>query len=185
MSKKSGNGQQQKRDLRRLQKKGLYQPKDASAGPTRYGLSLLRKYRSVLEGKATVLTVPKAKQARANIDPGLGVYARKNKLVIPKNPGEKVSWSKKDKTYRVSRWSDDRTTRYVREPINRKITNPKDIKLKPGQRISIPFNRPGRGIEWMNLTEEEFKEAWAQYRDAGTYRTMGDHLHLFWIEQID
>lgn len=189
MTKNPKTSQQKKRDLKKLREKGLYDPKDARKPPTKYGLSLLRKYRDVLDGKATVLTVPKSKKskgwakARRNADPSLGVYAYRNKLVVPKNEGERVSWSEKDKTYRVSRWSNDRTTQYFREPLGRKINNPKNLKLKKGQRVSVPFNRPGRGIEWMNLTEEEFREAWVQYHDNGSYKTLGANLHIFWIEQ--
>lgn len=191
MDTKSKTSQQQKRDLKKLRAKGLYDPKDARKAPTKYGLSLLRKYRDVLDGKAAVITVPKSKNskgwkaARKNADPSLGVYAYRNKLVVPKNEGEKITWSRKYKTYRVSRWSNDRTTRYLREPLNRRITNPKQLKLQPGQRVSIPFNRPGRGIEWMNLTEKEFYEAWAQYHDNGNYKTLGANLHIFWIEQFE
>lgn len=189
MATKSKTSQEQKRELKKLREKGLYTPKDARAKPTKYALSMLRKYRDVLDGKAAVLTIPKTKKskgwkvAKDNADPGLGVYAVRNKLVVPKNEGEKITWSGKKKTYRVSRWSSDKSTQYIREPINRKITNPQQIKLLPGQRISIPFNRPGRGIEWMNLTEKDFLEAWQQYKEQGQYRTMGDHLHIFQVVQ--
>jgi hypothetical protein len=189
MATKSKTSQQQKRELKKLREKGLYSPKDARSKPTKYALSMLRKYRDVLEGRAAVLTIPKSKKtkgwkaARDNADPGLGVYSVRNKLIVPKSEGEKISWSPKKKTYRVSRWSGDKTTRYVREPINRKISNPDQLKLLKGQRVSIPFNRPGRGLEWMNLTEKDFKEAWAQYKENGNYRTMGEHLHIFYVVQ--
>lgn len=191
MARNSDSRQAEKRALKKLREKGLYTPKDARAAPTKYGRSMIRKYRDVLDGRATVITIPKSKRskgwkaARDSADPSLGVYAHRNKLVVPKNERERISWSPKDKTYRVSFWSTDKTTRYVREPVKRKISNPSQLKLREGQRISIPFNRPGRGIEWMNLTEQEFKEAWAQYHDHGTYRTMGNHLHIFWVEQPD
>lgn len=190
MARNPKSRQAEKSALNRLRAKGLYSPKNPAAAPTDYGRSLIRKYRDVLEGRATVITVPKSKRskgfktARENSDPTLGVYSYRNKIIVPKNAGENVSWNKRNKTFRISRWSDDKTTRYVREPINRKIRNPSQIKLRPGERISIPFNRPGRGVEWMNLTAEEFREAWVQYHDHGKYRTMGEHLHLFWVEQI-
>ncbi|MGE3388105.1 MAG: hypothetical protein AB7K41_15350 [Bdellovibrionales bacterium] len=191
MARNSDSRQAEKRALKKLREKGLYTPKDARAAPTKYGRSMIRKYRDVLDGRATVITIPKTKRskgwkaARDNADPSLGVYAHRNKLVVPKNEREHISWSTKKKTYRVSFWSTDKTTRYVREPVKRKISNPAQIKLREGQRISIPFNRPGRGIEWMNLTEQEFKETWAEYHDRGRYKTMGEHLHISWVVQPD
>lgn len=188
-SRKPNVSQAQKDGLKILKQKGLWKPEKPRAAPTKYALSLLRKYAPVIKGEASVVTVPKDKsnkgfkEARSQADNKVGVFAVRNKLVIPKAEGEKVSYSRKRHTYRVTQTSRDGTTKYIREPLGRKISSPDEIQLKPNQRVSVPFNRPGRGIEWMDLTEDDFRATWNQYKDK--YQTIGDNLSILTIEQSD
>lgn len=187
--KKPKISEQKKAELKRLRKEGLYKPENPRAAPTKYGLSLLRKFGDFLSGKADVVTVPKTKnskgykQAREAAKSGIKARAVRNKIVVPKQEGETVAWDKGLKTFVTERWDADRTTRYTRRPLGRRVTDPRTVKIKANERISIPFNRGWRGIEWMNLTYDDFLDDWQIYKIDGTYKTMGDHIFIFSVEQ--
>lgn len=53
---RSQNLAQVRKSLKILREKGLYKPENARAKPTRYGISLTKKYQDVIRGHAFVLT---------------------------------------------------------------------------------------------------------------------------------
>lgn len=200
-SRKSAVTQQEKRDLSRLRKRGLYRPKNPRAKPTKYAKQLLKKFRPLLEGKASVVTVPASKKskgwkaAREASIPETGVHAVRNKLVVPKHAHETVKWDKKAKSFYYTFWSSDHKRHYTYRPLGRRITRPSqihypdykgkigrgEIQLKPNQRIAIPFSRGRRGIEWATdiSNEDDWRAFWGEYKDRGHYTNLGDNLFIF------
>lgn len=78
-----------KRDLKKLQKRGLISKKVdvATQETTRYMLSTIRKFSDVLTGKAQVLSVPKAEKNQYKES---GHRTKGNRVVIETPRGEKV-----------------------------------------------------------------------------------------------
>ena len=62
---------------------------------------------------------------------------------------------------------------YVREPFQGKSRQLKDLlkQLGPNDRIAVPLFRGKRGVEWQNMTADEFAAFWRQYSLRGTART--------------
>ncbi len=84
-------------DVAKLKKKGLVSGRvDArSQKPTRYMLEQVKKYDDVLKGKSTVVSTKKRKKAKEYSD---RFKTKFDKVVVPKEPGERIRYSKKDDT---------------------------------------------------------------------------------------
>lgn len=183
-TRKSQSGQAQKSGLKKLREKGLYKPKKPRAAPTKYGKSLLSRFADVLSGKASVVTAVEkgrkgfkaaSKYARSGNDKMGTVRVVRNKIVVPTQAGEIARFSKKG--VRVTRRVGEDV--YVREPLQKH----KQIleQLKPGDRIAVPLNRGKRGVEWMQLTPEDYRAFQRQYDE--TYKNLGSHVQIFRLEK--
>jgi hypothetical protein len=192
-SKSARNSQAEKSGLKRLRKKGLYTPKKPRAAPTRYGRGLLKTFADVITGKASVVTVKPAKQKGRKRTKGFAearkfasgekpgtVRAKRNKLVVPTQGGERAHYNPRTGKVRVTRRVG--SDLYVREPLKGKIRTLDDLRarLRPNDRIAIPFNRGGRGVEWMNMTPDEFHAFMGQY--AQTYKNVLNFVEIFRLE---
>jgi hypothetical protein len=184
---------EQKKKLSRLKKRGLYKPKNTRKAPTRYGLSLLKKFSDVLTGKASVVTVKEKrrkgykaakKYAHGETKPGT-VRVVRNKIIVPTSKGERATYSKKRGEILVSRKVGKEF--FVRTPFPKSIHTINDVRsqLRPGDRISVPFNRGSRGVEWFNMPLDEFEAFWGEYGPHGSKRKyigLADQIQIFRTE---
>lgn len=151
--------QAEKANLAKLRKRGLYKPKDARK-PTKYAKSLLRKFADVLSGNAGVVEVDAetAKRYRDKSAKSSEIRSKGNKVIVPKLPGEKISFSRKRHEIDVSRRMKT-GERYVRSPFR---TPPKDYEdlarqLGPKDRIAVAYYRGVKNpVEWQYFDETDF-----------------------------
>jgi hypothetical protein len=163
MAKKSQSKEQVKRSLKKLREAGLYAPKHPRRAPTDYAKSLLKRFSDVLTGKARAVTVKQKgraghKLARSFVSgggPGT-VRAVRNKVIVPVQAGERLSFAPKAKRIRVTRKVGRQ--RYVREPLQGKHRTVESIRaqLRLGDSIAVPFYRGSRGTEYIMMKPDEF-----------------------------
>lgn len=151
--------QAEKSDLKKLREKGLYNPKNARK-PTKYSKSLLKKFRDVLSGNAGVVTADAktAKRYKSKNSKSGEIRAKGNKIIVPKLPGEKVTYSKK--RHEVNVYREMKTgERYVRKPFNGRPKSYDDLKnqLGPNDRIAVAYYRGVKNpLEWQYFDEADF-----------------------------
>ena len=152
-----------------MKRKGLYT--GDTRRPTKYGKSLLRKFADVLSGRAEVVTVSRKgkskgyKEAHAYANASReDIRVVRNRIVVPVNPGETVSFSRKTGRVRVSRTIGGE--KFIRERFKQPLTGPNSYKLKGNERFAVPFYRRGQ-IEWYYYTQEDFQEFWYLYVSEG------------------
>lgn len=179
--------QEQKAGLKILRAKGLWKPEKPRAPPTRYALSLLRKYSDVTHGQAAVVTVKGDKKNKGYKEAAAyksetreGVRVVRNKIIVPKNEGEKVTYSKKDHRVHVTRSSHGVKYRRTRLPFVMKT--PHDYMLKKNERFTIPFVR-GNQIDWYNFTQEEFEIFWNEYVEKEKERYNPANIQIVRVTQ--
>lgn len=151
--------QAEKAGLKKLRDTGVYKPKDARK-PTRYAKSILKKFFDVWNGNAGVVEVDRetAKRYRDKSAKSGEIRAKGNKVIVPKLPGERVAFSKKNHSISVSRKMKT-GERYVRNPF---ATKPKDFddlkrQLGPKDRIAVAYYRgPKNPVEWQYFDETDF-----------------------------
>lgn len=170
-------------DLAKLRRSGLYKPKDARAKPTRYGKSLIAKFADFLTGTAKSVKVSSkiAKQYEGGDRPGT-VRRVRNRIVVPAQPDERVTYSAKTGKVRATRRSGK--TRYVREPLTGKHTTFESVRrqMRPGDRVAVPFYRGRRGTEWVNMTLDEFEAFMSEYSER--YKDAPQHVELYHTENV-
>lgn len=146
-------------DLKKLREKKLYTPRDARK-KTKYGKSVLKKFADVLLGNAGVVKVDTqtAKRYRDKTAKSGEIRAKGNRVIVPKLPGEKVTFSKKRHDIDVSRKMKT-GERYVRSPFNRTPKNYDELKagLGPDDRIAVAYYRGvKKPVEWQYFDATEF-----------------------------
>lgn len=129
---------QQRRDLARLKSRGLYSG-DARKKPTAYGKSLLKKFADVLGGRAAPVKTG-SKIAKAYKEAGF--QTRREKVIIPKKPKDRVVFSKKSgRISRTTRTATGEKSKQIIEPIGKSG----DIRALPKARkgkqtfYAVPF----------------------------------------------
>lgn len=178
---KSRNVKQTRSELGILRRKGLYKAKRPRAKLTRYALGLLRKFRDVITGKASVVNVGSMESAkRLRTGETTGTVRTKGRLaVVPSQGDERVRYSKK--TGRIIATRKIGGARYTRETFaHRPRTLKETLKsLKPGDRIAVPMYRGVKGVEWTQYTPDEFSNFWNQYGARGQSRTKTGQFHRY------
>jgi hypothetical protein len=125
-------------DVAKLKSKGLVSKRIDARGqkPTRYMLGQVKKYNDVLEGRAAVLHV----KSKAKAGEFKEVFRTKfDAIVVPKEKGERVTYSKKTGDIRSTR------TKYgqkIRKRILKiKINGPDDLRKleRKGLMFAIPL----------------------------------------------
>lgn len=183
MAKSKGSDAKVKAQLKILKSKGLYSG-DLRKAPTRYAKRQTRKFADVISGNAKVVTVKRTKIAGPKFAPAkyytsrtyrkFGFVVKQRKVVIPIQPGEKVSLSKG----RVKVTRQVRGETYTRTPIpilNRDVNNLPE--LRANQRYLIPFAR-GRGkIDYQTFTREELIRLVTEYAKS-KWQTMGEYIEI-------
>ena len=89
--------------ISKLRKLGLYSGKAARGQPTRYALTKVKQFAGVINGTASVVTIPKADTREVKTKfKGVFDYV-KNKLIVPKQPlnAETVRYDKTEKTVKI------------------------------------------------------------------------------------
>lgn len=145
--------------LKKLREKGLYKPKDARK-KTKYAKSLLSKFKDVLSGNAGVVKVDRetAKRYKRKDAKSSEIRSAGNHVIVPKLPGERVSYSKKNRRVDVSRKMKD-GGRYVRSPFVRVPTSYDELKsqLATKDRIAVAYYRgPKKPVEWQYFDATDF-----------------------------
>jgi len=133
----------QKRQLKKLEKLGLYNPKTPIGNePTRYQKSIIQKYSDVLSGKAVVVK-PSNPQSYKNVFDVKG----KN-VIVPRGKGESIRVNKQGQIKKIRRGprKEKISSTGVRVPAGKMPVE------RQGVQYAVPFKRKiGKGkyiIEW-------------------------------------
>lgn len=165
---------QVRKSLSVLRKKGLYNPKNARAKPTDYGIRLARKFSDVATGKAFVLKADKATIKKL----GETYQTRNQRVVVPK-----FSWADRatinKKTGEVRYTKSIGGARYRFRPAN--VTDVKDLpKLKKGQTYLVPFKH-GNKLSFVSETSlEDIMKLVADYekRGSNSYKDIAKYIQI-------
>lgn len=145
--------------LKKLRERGLYKPKDARK-KTKYAKSLLRKFADVIKGNSAVVTADTetAKRYRDKKAKTGQIRSVGKKVIVPKQAGDRVTFSKKRHDIEVSTRMRD-GGRYVRRAFKRKPKSYEDLiaQLGPGDDIQVAYYRGAKNpVDWQGFTPERF-----------------------------
>lgn len=170
----------QHRDLKKLQEQGLYGGRlDLRKRVSDYQKRILRKFDDVLKGLAKVLTPQNPRNYKEIFK------VTRNKVVVPKAPGERVRVNKAGNVERTRRGPRGELIRQEAIP-----TGPTKVPPQPppGRRVqyAIPFARKvGRGqykMEWHRFPDwETLNDFMKEYEAEGRYQ---DWLNYVFEEEI-
>ena len=186
--------QAEKKTLEILRRHKIYRPKNPRAAPTRHAKTLARKFLDLATGQAQIVTTRSAKKGRKgyveahalkNGDKIGTVRARRNKLIVPHHPGERVSYSAKTGEYIVRTNMGEIT--FERRPLKKHMRTLRELRdqLKPGDRVAVPLFRGHKlGVDWQSMSIEEFEQFWSLYGPNASkreYTGLADHVARFVI----
>lgn len=166
---------QVRKSLSILRKKGLYNPKNARAKPTKYGMSMAKRYANVVSGKAYVL------KANADTIKALGdTYRTKNSRVIVPKFGWSDTARIDKKTKSVVQFKTIGKKKYRFRPAN--VDNVEDLpELEDNEIYLVPF-RNGNKLnfimsddmdEIIALTQDYEKRKKNPYKDIAHFIQIG------------
>lgn len=150
---------QVKKSLSILKSKGLYKPENARAKPTRYGLSLLKKYSDVVAGRAFVEKAPKSALSKLAQD----FKVTRGRVVIPKL----LSTSRPiiTKSGDVIRRSKFGTSEYRYRAVQ--LRNGELPDLKPYQSYTVMVLEGRKPVQYSYSSKEEMMRVIAEYQPDG------------------
>lgn len=180
---------EQSAQLRKLSEKGLYKRKKkgaATPGQIKYQKSVIAKFFDVVKGNSKVVKTDRTTANKYKVDRHtVGQLRTKGtKVIVPVQPGERVSFSKKKHSVRaILKAGNDR---YIREPFPLRTNSWSDIRkqLRPRDRVAVPFYR-GRGkpLSWQEMSQDEFRLFWERYGTGGSNMVRGpdgrEHPRLY------
>lgn len=150
---------QVKKSLSVLKSKGLYKPLKPRAKPTKYGLSLLKKYSDVAAGRAFVVKADKSALSKLSQD----YKVTRGRVVIPK-VGSNVR-PIVTKTGDVFRRAQFGKTRYRYRSI--KMIDGKLPPLGPHQSYTVQIMEGRRAVQLSFATEEDLMRMVTEYQPSG------------------
>jgi hypothetical protein len=138
-SKKSRAGQRAitRGKIRKLQRAGLLSKDlDVNRKPSKYVLSQLYKYKSVISGKQAALKVSSAKKA-ADLRNKIGEGGRGRIVIVPREKGER---------FRVTKTDEIKSTRKAYGQTIEKTIGDKFTAPRPGEKVYYTIPRRKRGL---------------------------------------
>lgn len=163
--------------LKKLRASGLYSGKIPRGKLTKYQAGLVKKYDDVVKGKATVVRPKNPK------DYGRIYRTSGDKVIVPKNKGEKIAVNKRgniERTRKGPRGEKIKSTAHRSKPGELPPETTKRVQY------AIPFARKlGKNkyrLEWVRFpTRESLAAFMAEYEKAGRYQ---DWTNFVFEEQI-
>lgn len=166
---------QTKKDLAKLRKLGLYEPKGSAV--TAHGKSIIRKYRDVLSGRATIVRAKpsKTESAKQRAREYKGTFrVRGDKIIVSHPPTSKPRFSAKTGEITIDVKNVGQIKRGRLTPF--KINSIDDLRRinRDGFYFGMPFKRFGSGeTDWLQYDDVEElindMAAYPSYKNWATY----------------
>lgn len=176
---KAEQSRRTKHALAQLKRKKLYKG-DARKAPTHYGKSLVAKLSDVLKGKAAVITTTRT-TARKYREAGFKV--RGNKIIVPKEKGERYKISKSGEITSTRRTLTGQKVKKHVEPSKRETVRDLPTHAPNGNRYqyAVPFKRGRDAFERFRFPD---KESLQHFMQPGYDKRYPDWLQYVELEEI-